>query len=144
MILSPACSDLPTDERPGSIHVRGRSGGSEKDHKERSFEEVWSNVVFELYNITNVHAFCSLDSEATRHRLSKEQYVVKGSLIESRAAEKARSYYVNAYLPWAKNRHIATSPSLSVSRQAMRSVGKPGASGRREKRPVLAHPRGST
>jgi tetratricopeptide (TPR) repeat protein/protein involved in polysaccharide export with SLBB domain len=102
------CNYAPTDERPGSINVRE----THSDGKRRSFEEVWSTAVFELYNIANIEDWERLHLQALSCCLSKEQYVVKAIDIESRAAEKTRSFYIHVFVPWAKQYHITTDPSL--------------------------------
>ena len=106
-----ACNGGPTNETPAWIRVRGQHGEG-PSATERSFEEMWCNTVFELYNVTNDKEFLGLDYQTLAGGVSKEQYITKKAEIESHAAEKTRSFYIHVFLPWAKLHHVATNPSL--------------------------------
>jgi tetratricopeptide (TPR) repeat protein len=102
----------PTTGEPGLIRVCPKYYEGPNKGKERSFEEMWADVVFELYNITGAKEFDRLNDEAAHGSLSKEQYVTKKITIESRAAEKTRAFYIHIFLPWAKEQHVSTNPDL--------------------------------
>jgi tetratricopeptide (TPR) repeat protein/protein involved in polysaccharide export with SLBB domain len=99
----------PMDEEPGWIRVREEHGDGPELGR-RSFEDVWCTAVFELYNIANSDDFQRLDRRALRGEVSRVQYVTETIRIESRAAEKTRSFYIHVFLPWAKQHKIATNP----------------------------------
>ncbi len=126
-----ACHGIPMKETPAWILVREerREGGRtigrspawirvREERREggrtigRSFEDMWSDAVFELYNVTNAKEFLELHYQTLAGGVSKEQYVTKMAEIESHAAEKTRSFYIHVFLPWAKLHHVATNPSL--------------------------------
>jgi tetratricopeptide (TPR) repeat protein/protein involved in polysaccharide export with SLBB domain len=114
----------PSDEIPGCIMVAERHGSGKTTDERVSFDEMWNTVVFELYNITNAAAFEELDRQATKGELSRSQYVAKTMKIESRAAEKTRSFYIHVYLPWAMQHRVATySPSWHTGTRADPSEG---------------------
>jgi tetratricopeptide (TPR) repeat protein len=79
--------------------------------KERSFEELWHNAVFELYNITNAKDFLQLCEEAAENKLSKREFVNGIIECESRAADKTRAFYIHVFMPWAKEHHVPTHPA---------------------------------
>ena len=101
----------PTDEQPGSILVREEHGDGPELGK-RSFEELWSNAVFELYNIAKAKDFDRLERRVHSGELSRVQYATEMIRVESQAAEKTRSFYIHVFLPWAKQHKIATDPLL--------------------------------
>ncbi len=102
--------DSPTSSSPGHIRVRGTYNAGPHRGEERSFEEMWGEVVFELYNINNVKDFNQLTAEAAAGKLSKEEFVTKVVECEDIAAEKARAFYIHAFLPWAKDHQVSTRP----------------------------------
>ncbi len=107
---SEGCNQPPTDEEPGLITVRKIDNDGPNPGKEMSFDKAWAIVVFELYNITNSRDFDRLERDASVGRVSREQFAVRGAEIESRAAEKARSFYIHVFLPWASREHVDSDP----------------------------------
>ena len=84
--------------------------GDGRCSRERSFEDLWRDAVFELYNIANAEDVVRLTKDAKQGRLLREEFVAKTIECESRAAEKTRSFYIHVFMPWAKQRHAATNP----------------------------------
>jgi tetratricopeptide (TPR) repeat protein/protein involved in polysaccharide export with SLBB domain len=110
MPLNGACS-LRTDDMPGRIWIRETYGSGENVGKRRPFGDIWGTAVFELYNISNASDFEKLDRKASEDTVLKAQYVVRRIEIECQAQEKTRSFYINVFLPWARQHHIVTQPS---------------------------------
>ncbi len=54
--------------------------------------------------------FNQLTAEAAAGKLSKEEFVTKVVECEDIAAEKARAFYIHAFLPWAKDHQVSTRP----------------------------------
>jgi tetratricopeptide (TPR) repeat protein len=102
----------PTAARAGFIQVSGSHSNGRDKGKEQSFEELWHDVVFELYNIANAEDFGRLTTEASMGKLSKEEYVAKIIECESHAAEKTRSFYIHICAPLARQHHLRTRPGL--------------------------------
>ena len=73
----------PAEGSPGLIRLRLKYSQGPDRGKLRSFEEMWSNAVYELYNITGVKDFLRANADAARGTLSKEQYVTRYMEIES-------------------------------------------------------------
>ena len=84
----------------------------EKRGKKRKPEELWYTAVYELYNITCSAELGRLDDEVAAGRLTKEEYFTRGAEIESAPADKTRSFYVNVFLPWAKEHREPTDPQI--------------------------------
>jgi tetratricopeptide (TPR) repeat protein/protein involved in polysaccharide export with SLBB domain len=105
-----ACSRPPTADEPGVIRVRGTIIEGPDKGKARSFEEMWCNAVFELYNIANSKQVDQIDDDVTKDMFSREEYVTKLIEVESGAAEKTRSFYIHVFLPWAIEHGVATDP----------------------------------
>jgi tetratricopeptide (TPR) repeat protein len=102
----------PTAYNWGRIRLRKTRVDSSRKEKEQTFEELWREAVFELYNITNDEDFRRAGKEAYEGRLTKEAYVAAIVDCESRAAEKTRAFYIHVFLPWAKTQRAATDPRL--------------------------------
>jgi tetratricopeptide (TPR) repeat protein len=100
----------PLDGEPGAIRVRAKhSGGSDKG-KERPFETMWLEAVFELYNITNVEEFERLLADAKAGKVPRNWFATRAAEIEDRAGEMTRSFYIHVFLPWARKHGHATDP----------------------------------
>jgi tetratricopeptide (TPR) repeat protein len=98
--------------RPGTIRLANNYiDGSEKG-KERSFEELWHDAVFELYNIANAEDFWRLVTEAAEGKLTKQEYVAKFVGFEFRAIEKTRSFYIHVFIPWTKEHRKTSHPAF--------------------------------
>ncbi len=106
-----ACHGIPLDETPGWIRVRNACSDRPVATK-RSFEQMWCNAVLELYNIASAKEFVRLRRQTVGGSISKEQYVTATMEMEQRAVAKTRSFYIHAFLPWARLHRIATDPSL--------------------------------
>ena len=102
----------PTDQSPGFIRMRKTHLDPPNQGQDQSCDELWSEAVFELYNITSAPDFTRLRREAAAGHLTKEAYVSSLAHCETRAAEKTRTFYIRVYLPWAKAQHVPTDARL--------------------------------
>jgi tetratricopeptide (TPR) repeat protein len=107
-----AISYLPTVDRPGSIRVRNAYDEGPRQGKQRSFEELWQNAVFELYNVNNADSHRRVMSETYAGESSRIDFVRKMIGSEARAAESTRAFYIHVFLPWAKKHRVTTRPTL--------------------------------
>jgi tetratricopeptide (TPR) repeat protein len=104
------CNNAPMGEKLGWIMVRETDDEGPDVGKKLSFEKAWSVAVFELYNIANAKEVDRLYLQGSSGEISKEQFAGKRTEIESRAAEKARSFYIHVFIPWAKQHRIPSDP----------------------------------
>jgi tetratricopeptide (TPR) repeat protein len=102
----------PSAERPGRIRVRRTYTEGANKGESRSFEVLWGAAVFELYNISSARDFQRFELEVTTGKLTKAAFATKMIECESRAAEKARAFYVHVFLPWASEQRVPTDPNL--------------------------------
>ena len=102
----------PTEGDPGYIRIRKNRLDAPNEANDQSFEELWSQAIFELYNITSAPDFNRFRREAGAGRLTKDAFVTGLADCESRAAEKTRTFYIHVFLPWTKENHIASNPEL--------------------------------
>ena len=100
----------PTAAGPGYIRVSRTYRDGPNKGKERSFDSIWSTVVFELYNIANAKDFERLNREVAAGKLTKETFVSKMAECESGADEKTRAFYIHVFLPWAREHRVPTDP----------------------------------
>lgn len=110
--LFSTADNVPSPDGSGFIRVSGKHIQGPKKGKERSFEEMWRDAIFELYNINNGKKFWKLRDEAAEGKLSKEEFVGKTIEYESQAAEKIRAFYIRVFMPWANEHHVPTHPPL--------------------------------
>jgi tetratricopeptide (TPR) repeat protein len=103
----------PTSRALRCIRLRGTYEGATEKGQKRPFEELWHDLVFELYNVTvSSHDFERLENEVAEGGLSRDQFVLGVINAESRAAERTRAFYIHVFLPWAKKHHVSTDPYL--------------------------------
>ena len=95
-------SCYPTSETLGRILIRRTFRDGANEGKERSFEGMWANAVFELYNIASGQDFQRLNQQAAEGHLTKETFVVKSFECEYRAEEDHRTFYIHVFLPRAR------------------------------------------
>lgn len=94
------------------IRVRKTYRDGSQKGKDRPFEELWANAVFELYNSASDKDFDRVVAEATAGKLSRREYARKIMEVEGIAAEKTRAFYIHVFLPWAKEHNVSTHPGL--------------------------------
>jgi tetratricopeptide (TPR) repeat protein len=97
---------------PGFVRVASKYNKGPQKGEARTFEEMWHNLIFELYNINNSKDFRQLVEDVESGKLTKHDFVNKILKYEWRAAEKTRSFYINVFLPWAKDQQLHTNPQL--------------------------------
>jgi tetratricopeptide (TPR) repeat protein len=100
--LSQTLNREPSGARVIQMRSRGMSG------EELSFERLWSLAVFELYNAAHEASFIRISRDAAAGRISKQLFAAKMIESESTALYETRSFYINVYLPWVKERHITS------------------------------------
>jgi len=102
----------PSAGRHARIRVSAVYLWGPKRGQKRGFEELWSNVVFELHNVVLMPYFRQLRRQAENGRISKEQFVKGMWTYEHRAAQQTRAFYVQKYLPWAAKHGLSSDPEL--------------------------------
>ena len=102
----------PMRGRRARIRVHPKYMDGPEEGKERSFEELWSNAVYELHNLGFARNFIELHKEAFSGKVGKEEFVAGILQFEHLAAQQTRAFYVRVYLPWAKEKELETDPSL--------------------------------
>jgi hypothetical protein len=75
-----------------------------------AFEKLWAGAMFELHNIENARAFRRLYRQATDGEVTHDEFVKGMVLIEFRAAQRTRRWYVEVFLPHAKQYELSTDP----------------------------------
>jgi len=88
----------PSEGKPGRIRLRARQRSWWVSNDDRVCEDLWSDAVFELYNVTNGERFGQLERDASAGKLSKQEFATRAVTIESRAAEKLRKHSPNPSL----------------------------------------------
>ncbi len=68
--------------------------------------------MFELYNVANEDYFKRLDELAVAGKIDKAGYVTRLNGSEANAAEKTRSFFVNVFLPWAREHNVPSNPDV--------------------------------
>ncbi len=102
----------PADGDNAAILVAAVYTEGPRKGQPRSFEELWAGAVYELHNVVYAREFVRLNDEADQGRVSKEAFVAGIVKYELRAAQQARAFYLQVYLPWAENSGQPTDPSL--------------------------------
>jgi tetratricopeptide (TPR) repeat protein len=102
----------PGDGDNAAILVAADYDSGPEQGKPRSFEELWSGVVYELHNVNYAREFVRLNSEADDGKISKQDFVGGILKYELRAAQQTRAFYVQTFLPWAEKQKYPTDPSL--------------------------------
>ena len=92
---------MPT-ERSLTFAFRPRAVTATGPRRGRSFEELWHDLVFELYNSACAREFAMLVTAVSERRLSRGAFPAEMIRVESKAAEKARTFYIRVFLPWAR------------------------------------------
>src|SRR5262249_28338360 len=90
---SPQASDSIHSRRFGrfTIFIRG-TGEPPEANRPRSFDELWSNVVFELHNVAS--RFPDHRDRANSDRVTSEEYNATSSEEAEIAAQKTRAFYL--------------------------------------------------
>ena len=105
----------PTANSPGRIRVRGKHKDGPDTGHQRTAEEMWSEAVFELYNILGVKDFHRLEGDVAAGKLSKEEFFARMFEVECCAEQKTRAFYIRVFLPWAKEHRLPTNLCASGS-----------------------------
>jgi tetratricopeptide (TPR) repeat protein len=103
---------VPGPGRRGRIRVAEVHLWGGKRGQPRTFEQLWSNAVFELHNIAYGPKFVQLHEQAAAGTISKEQFVEGIWNHEHLAAQETRAFYVQVYLPWVEKNKLTSDPAL--------------------------------
>lgn len=95
----------PYPGRPGVIRINPVERGT---NSAQAFERLWCCAVFELHNIESARAFSRLDRLARLGTIDEDDYVKGVFLVELVALQRTRRFYVDVYLPHAKNHRLPT------------------------------------
>ncbi len=97
----------PSAEYPGMIRVNPVAAGTEPH---AAFEQLWVCAIFELHNIEAARDFARVNDDARNGKLKEDEYVKAMFALEWRAAQRARKFYVDVFLPHAKKYALPTDP----------------------------------
>ena len=101
-----------TDDGNSEVFVRSTRMTNPACGQERSFEALWSTLVFELHNVARGAEFESLHERARMGAIERDQYVEEMFSLELKAAQETRAFYLRVYLPWATARGLRTHPKM--------------------------------
>ncbi len=94
----------PHDDDVGLIRVSrkiGRDDVGEWKGKEKAFEVLWSQAIFELNNIGGFAAFLELHDRALNGRIERESYIMESAKSEHIAYLKTNTFFRETWVPWA-------------------------------------------
>ena len=100
----------PGNSPPRFVRVRRTCNDGPDAGKERCFEALWHDAVFELYNNAAAKDFDRVIADAAAGKLSPHEYAKRTLEVEGKAAEKTRAFYIHVFLPWAQKNHAVTHP----------------------------------
>jgi|GEM_PF-6300366 hypothetical protein len=93
-----------TDDEVGVIRVdRKINSGSagEWRGREKAFEVLWSQAIFELNNISGSAAFLELHDRALNGTIEREAYIMDSAKSEHVAYLKTNKFFKERWVPWA-------------------------------------------
>lgn len=99
-----------TDGNPEVIKVNDIVPGPEVPDADAAFEQLWKWAVFELHNADNALGCAKLERLAINGALAEDAYVEASFSLEWRAVQRTRRWYVEVFLPYAKQRGLRTDP----------------------------------
>jgi len=98
------------NEQPGAIYIRPKilvwNGGM----RDVTFDELWSSVFFELYNIRNAERFISVYDEAISGKVTRDQWIERNTRLEHSAFQSLSKFYFQTWEPWAKSKGLIPDP----------------------------------
>lgn len=102
----------PDENHHGSIQVHPNYVRGRKTGRPRGFEDLWAGAIYELHNINFAKHFVKLHEQAAEGKVTKEEFV--GGIVKHEvvAAQQARAFYLQVFLPFASKQKLATHPSL--------------------------------
>lgn len=99
-----------TDGNPEVIKVNDIGPGPEAPNADAAFEQLWKWAVFELLNADNAVDFIKVERLAIKGALTEDAYVEANFSLEWRTSQRTRRWYVEVFLPYAKQRGLRTDP----------------------------------
>lgn len=73
-----------------------------------SFEMLWQELFYELFNIQNDPGFIALVKEAATGKYSECEFTVASTRLEYYAEQKLSDFYKQVFSPWASAHELAT------------------------------------
>ena len=92
------------------IQVAEKFSAGQKKGENLSFEDLWSGVVYELFNCLSEDEIKSIWRQVEEDKISKNIFATNIVACEFHAAQKTRAFYIHVILPWAKENRIPTTP----------------------------------
>ncbi len=108
MPSGPIAACQPLDARTAWIYVRSL----DSQGKKIGGDELWSAVVFELYNARNSPLVVQLYKETERGKVSKAQYIERITRMEFEAIRATNEFYRTFWLPHVLAKKLPTDPSI--------------------------------
>ena len=100
--------------RPG-LPGRIRLNDLETDniaHQAIAFEILWSCAAFELHNIEYARQSQHLADQVRLDNITEDEFVRSMCLLEMKAIQRTRKWYVEVFLPHAKKYTLRTNPAI--------------------------------
>jgi hypothetical protein len=96
---------------PGLIKIRERHESGPEKGRKIGCEELWSCVVFELYNISYGKEHNAVYNAAISGQTGKQQYIIGVAKIEFKAIKETAQFHDEVWRPWSKTKGKSTEPS---------------------------------
>jgi hypothetical protein len=107
-------SSPPTEDFEGWVQLkypaRNEPPGAPSPNK--TFENYWSALVFEFYNMENGTESANLYDRATKLAIDRETFILQQAALENRADCKAVQFYEERWKPWALAHEFPSNPQL--------------------------------
>jgi hypothetical protein len=104
------CFYDPDANPPAYIRVRVTWAHGPQQGEEKTFEELWSETVYELINIRLYARYCELWADALAGHVSKEQWVRRNAALGLEIAEITRDFYKELWVPLCREHSIGSTP----------------------------------
>lgn len=91
------------------IYLKDLPSQAESDHN-RTFELLWSSVVFELLNLENAQGFREATTAAYEGRCTRHEFVRKYAELEHQALGKLQRFYIEVWQPWCATTGFVGNP----------------------------------
>jgi len=82
----------------GIVRLRAKNPGGRK----RAFDALWSDLIYELHNISRTERFSELRAQAKAGEITMTYYVVEAARCEFDASIETKAFYETVWKPWAE------------------------------------------
>jgi len=96
----------------GSIRIRSKLKDASGVVRDATSEELWSSVVFELFNIQNAEDFIRISVETANAKVTREDWIRRNTALEHKAVLRLAGFYRQIWEPWAKANGLVSHPFL--------------------------------